>query len=173
MLTIEWKNNMSEMTKPAITPYEGKDYTKISFIPDYERFGMKNLTREMTALLKKRVYDMAGILKVKVYLNGSIVPVKSFKDYVLLYVKDVENLIFDDTIISKRWSVMITKSDGQFQQISFVNGICTTKGGAHVNHITDQIVDKLMPMLKKKAKDIAIKPFQIKNQMRVFVNCLV
>ncbi len=45
MLTIEWKNNMSEMIKPVITPYEGKDYTKISFIPDYERFGMKNLTK--------------------------------------------------------------------------------------------------------------------------------
>jgi len=68
---------------------------------------------------------------------------------------------------------MITKSEGQFQQISFVNGICTTKGGSHVNHIMDQIVDKLMPNLKKKAKDITIKPFQIKNQMRIFVNCLI
>jgi DNA topoisomerase-2 len=49
---------------------------------------MKNLTREMTALLKKRVYDMAGILKVKIFLNGSQVPVKSFKDYVKLYMED-------------------------------------------------------------------------------------
>lgn len=76
------------MTQPLITPYEGKDYTKITFVPDYERFGLKNLTREMTALLKKRVYDMAGILKVKVFLNRSIVPIKTFEDYILLYVKD-------------------------------------------------------------------------------------
>jgi len=123
--------------------------------------------------MKKRVYDMAGILKVKVYLNGKIVPIKNFKDYVGLYVRDQSDLIFDDTIISKRWSVMITKSDGQFQQVSFVNGICTTKGGAHVNHIADQIVEKLLPKLKTKAKDISIKPFQIKNHMRIFVNCLI
>lgn len=68
---------------------------------------------------------------------------------------------------------MIIKSEGQFQQISFVNSICTTKGGSHVNYITDQIVDLLMPNLKKKAKDITIKPFMIKNQMRVFINCLI
>lgn len=68
---------------------------------------------------------------------------------------------------------MLTKSEGQFQQISFVNGICTTKGGSHVSHIADQIVDSLMPNLKKKAKDIAIKPFHIKNQIRIFVNCLI
>jgi len=94
----------------------------------------------MTALLKKRVYDMAGILKVKVYLNGQLVPIKSFKDYVRLYVNNEEDLIFDETIVSKRWSVMVAKSEGQFQQVSFVNGICTTKGGSHVNHIMDQIV---------------------------------
>jgi DNA topoisomerase-2 len=64
----------------------------------------------MSALLKKRVYDMAGILKVKVYLNGSLIPIKSFKDYVMMYAKDEESLIFDDTIVSKRWSVMVTKS---------------------------------------------------------------
>ncbi len=71
---------------------------------------MKNLTWEMAALLKKRVYDMAGILKVKVYLNGNLVPVKSFKEYVMMYTQDAESLIFDDTIVSKRWSVMVTKS---------------------------------------------------------------
>lgn len=161
------------MTPPEIVPYEGKDYTKVTFIPDYEKFLQKGLTREMSALFKKRVYDMAGILKVKVYLNGSLVPVKSFKDYVMMYTQDEDSLIFDETIVSKRWSVMVTKSDGQFQQISFVNGICTTKGGAHVNHIMDQIVEKMMPNLKKKAKDITIKPFQIKNQMRIFINCLI
>jgi DNA topoisomerase-2 len=101
---------------------------------------MKGLSREMTALLKKRVYDMAGILKVNVHLNGKVIAIKNFKEYVMMYVNDKSDLIFDDTIVSKRWSVMISKSDGQFQQISFVNSICTTKGGTHVNHIMDQII---------------------------------
>ena len=68
---------------------------------------------------------------------------------------------------------MVTKSDGQFQQISFVNGICTNNGGTHVNHVCDQIVEKLLPQLNKKVKDIQIKPFQVKSQFRVFINCLI
>ena len=64
----------------------------------------------MNALLKKRVYDMAVILKVKVFLNVQHIPIKSFKDYVKLYVKDQNDLIFDDTYMAKRWSVMVTKS---------------------------------------------------------------
>lgn len=37
----------------------------------------------------------------------------------------------------------------------------------------DQIVEKLLPSLNKKVKDITIKPFQIKAHFRVFINCLV
>jgi DNA topoisomerase-2 len=43
-----------------------------------------------------------------------------------------------------------------------VNGICTTNGGTHVAQICDKIVEKLMPQLNKKVKDLVIKPFQVK-----------
>ena len=67
----------------------------------------------------------------------------------------------------------MVKSEGQFQQISFVNGICTSHGGTHVNSICEQIVDRLIPQLSKKVKDIEIKPFQVKSHLKVFVNCLI
>ena len=41
--------------------------------------------------------------------------------------------------INDRWEIAISISDGQFQQVSFVNAICTTKGGQHVNYIADQV----------------------------------
>jgi hypothetical protein len=37
-------------------------------------------------------------------------------------------------------------------QVSFVNGICTVKGGQHVSHVADQVVQKLMAAVKKKNK---------------------
>ncbi len=37
-------------------------------------------------------------------------------------------------------------------QVSFVNGICTVKGGQHVTMIADQIVQKLTAVVKKKNK---------------------
>ena len=48
------------------------------------------------------------------------------------------------------------------------------QGGTHVNYVTDQIVDKLMAAVKKKNKGgIEVKPFQIKNHLWIFINCLI
>lgn len=46
--------------------------------------------------------------------------------------------------IGNRWEVAFALSDGQgMQQVSFANSISTTKGGTHVNLISDQLVNKL------------------------------
>jgi hypothetical protein len=42
--------------------------------------------------------------------------------------------------INDRWEVCMSPTDGQAQQVSFVNSICTSKGGTHVNYLVDQIV---------------------------------
>ncbi|KAJ1928500.1 DNA topoisomerase 2, partial [Tieghemiomyces parasiticus] len=75
-------------------------------------------------------------------------------------------------VVNSRWEVVFAVSEGQFQQVSFVNGICTSKGGTHVNHVADQITTRLAEVLKKKHK-AQIKPFQIKSQMWLFINCLI
>lgn len=47
-----------------IKNYKGEDYTKITFRPDYKRFGLINdwMTKDIYLHLKKWVYDLAGIL---------------------------------------------------------------------------------------------------------------
>ena len=69
--------------------------------------------------------------------------------------------------------MVIACSEGQFEQVSFVNSICTTKGGQHVNYIADQVTKEVVCHLKKKQKDSKVKPFQVKAQMKVFVNALI
>ena len=73
------------------------------------------------------------------------------------------------------YCIGISVSDeGSFNQISFVNAIATTKGGGHVNYITDLVAKSLQAAVKKKNKGgTEIKPAQIKNYLSVFVNCLV
>lgn len=58
-------------------------------------------------------------------------------------------------------------------KVSFVNGICTTKGGTHVDLIVNQIVSKIGEVVKKQTKQSAakIKPQHIKSQLWVFINC--
>ena len=36
-----------------------------------------------------------------------------------------------------RWEILVSFSEGYFKQVSFVNSICTSKGGTHVNYVTD------------------------------------
>lgn len=66
-------------------------------------------------------------------------------------------------------------SDIGFQQMSFVNSIATTKGGRHVDYICDQIVKSLGEVINKKSgkNSTQVKPFQIKNHLWLFVNCLI
>jgi len=54
-----------------------------------------------------------------------------------------------------------------FQQISFVNGIYTSKGGKHVEYIMNQIIRKLCVYIKAKKK-VDVKPNTIKEQLLLF-----
>ncbi|XP_018425661.1 PREDICTED: DNA topoisomerase 2-beta isoform X1 [Nanorana parkeri] len=175
-----WLNNMQKTTDPKIKYFDGDDYTCITFQPDLSKFKMENLDKDTLALLTRRAYDVAGSCKgVKVMLNGKKLSVNGFRSYVDLYVKEK----LDETgvalkviheVVNDRWDVCLTLSEKGFQQISFVNSIATTKGGRHVDYVVDQIVSKLIEVVKKKNKaGVTVKPFQVKNHVWVFVNCLI
>ncbi|UZJ54369.1 hypothetical protein CBS101457_003689 [Exobasidium rhododendri] len=89
-----FSNNMSTKGKPKITSAgSAKDYTQITFKPDFARFKMENIDDDMEALMMKRVYDMAGTVRdTKVFLNGERLKVKGFKQYVEMYVNAISEL---------------------------------------------------------------------------------
>jgi len=186
-----WHNNMSKMDKAKITAAKGSDYTKITFYPDFKKFGMDGMDDDFEALVKRRVYDMAGTVSgVKVFLDKKRVKITNFKKYMEMFTKalkeesagvkseettqpDQSTVILTDNP-HERWEIGFAVSDGSFQQVSFVNSIATTSGGTHVNYIADQIVTKLGEIVKKKNKGgVALKPNQIKNHIFLFVNCLI
>jgi DNA topoisomerase II len=86
-----------------------------------------------------------------------------------------QNKIVSKTI-NKRWEIAVTLSpDSSFKQISFVNGIATTKGGTHVKAIETQILKHLVSVMSKKAKKLGLKVTKnsIRNHLFICVNCLV
>lgn len=176
-----WGNNMGKASEPRIKEFHGEDFTKVTFSPDLTKFKMESLDDDIVSLMSRRAFDVAASSGsgVKVYLNGTRVPIKSFKDYIDLYIKGKEDDVGNPLKIAyeragERWEVAMTVSDKGFQQMSFVNSIATTKGGRHVDHVTELIVKQLIETLKKRNKaGISIKPFQIKNHMWIFVNCLI
>ncbi|XP_022523074.2 DNA topoisomerase 2-beta isoform X2 [Astyanax mexicanus] len=175
-----WQNNMTKTSDPKIKYFDGDDFTCVTFQPDLSKFKMEKLDKDIVALLTRRAYDVAGSCKgVKVFLNGKKLPVNGFRSYVDLYVKDkldetgVALKVVNESV-NERWEVCLTMSEKGFQQISFVNSIATTKGGRHIDYVVDQIVSKLIEVVKKKNKaGVTVKPFQVKNHIWVFVNALI
>lgn len=161
-----FNDNLSKRTTPSVS--ESKtNHTKITFLPDYKRFGMKGMDEITERVILKRVVDLAGANpKIKFYFNGEQIKIKSFEDYIKMYV--------DDPITEgdSNWSIGISTSEKGQQQISFVNSVETYDGGSHVDYILDQIVVKLREYFNKKHK-VDVKPSQLKNHMFVFINTTV
>ncbi|USW49152.1 Putative ribosomal protein S5 domain 2-type [Septoria linicola] len=181
-----WRKNMSIMENAKIDKIKADDYTKITFKPDFSKFGMDKMDADFEGLVKRRVYDMAGTCKgVKVSLNGERIKINKFKQYMEMYTKAIktENIANDGTAPEQviltdnpheRWEIGFAVSDGSFQQVSFVNSIATTTGGTHVNYIADQICDKLEQIVNKKNKGgVKLKKAQLRNHIFLFVNALI
>lgn len=169
----EFKNNLNEIGKPSITKCKNKPYTKVSFRPDYQRLGIQGLTEDMLALFKKRVYDVSAVTdkSIKVKFNRQLVPCKNFEQYIDLYVGSKVDTKRIYECANERWeyAVCLAPKD-EFQQISFVNGIYTSKGGKHVEYIMNQIIRKLCAYIKAKKK-VDVKPNTIKEQLLLFLRC--
>lgn len=214
-----FKNNMSERTKPKITTLSenSKSYTKISFKPDLQKFGITELSDDLISLFHKRVFDISACCrkKVKVFFNDEKLDVPNFKKYIDLYYSkeeahdenqtdelsgglpnetEIQNdndspqsdaesatetekeykmeIIFEEP--NNRWRVgVIYIPDNGFEQISFVNGICTYKGGNHVDYVVSYILSQLDAQIKKKYPDLGVKPGQLKENLVIFVDAII
>ncbi|AQK54493.1 DNA topoisomerase 2 [Zea mays] len=176
-----FSENMGKKSEPQITKCkQGENWTRVTFKPDLAKFNMIHLEDDVVALMRKRVVDMAGTLgkTVKVELDGHRVPIKSFCDYVDLYMKSANcdrpdnfKKIYEQ--VNDRWEVCVSQSEGQFQQVSFVNRIATIRGGTHVDYVTNQIATHVMAFVNKKNKNANMKLHNVKSHLWVFVNALI
>ena len=176
IFTQRFTDNMTVADKPSVRACAKQPYTKISFIPDYARFGMEKLTDDMYELFRKRAYDACAVTDatVSVSFNDVKLTVKDFEKYADLYIgaKDDHPRVYEASS-DGRWEVVATYSDhGQFDQVSFVNGICTIRGGKHVDYITAQITKKLVELAAAKKKKV-VKAQHIKDNLIVFIRSMI
>ena len=173
----EFRDNLDVIGTPTITTVKSsKPYTTVSFRPDYARLGLGGLTPDMLALFRKRIMDIGAVTdhsvkKVKISYNSEVIPVKNFQQYIDLYIggKDESKRIYENP--DDRWEYAVALSPShEFTQISFVNGIATSKGGKHVDYIMGQITRKLCDYIEKKKK-IKVNATSIKEQLILFLRC--
>lgn len=167
-----YADNMRTIKPAVVKSFKQKPFTRISWIADFARFGVTGYSDSMKALMMRRVYDIAGITdpKVAVYLNKVRLPVKTFMDYSRMYLTEEDPLLTCE--LGPRWKLGISLSNDKFEQVSFVNGISTSKGGKHVDCIAKQLVSMLAIAIKKRAKR-EINETYIKNYLRIFLDCMI
>jgi DNA topoisomerase II len=164
-------DNLNTIDTPKITKCKTKPFTRITFKPDYTRLGIDGMTPDMINLFKRRIYDIAAVTSktVKVKCNSQLIPVKTFQQYVDMYLEDGAKKVYEAA--NDRWEYAVSLSPNhEFSQVSFVNGIYTSKGGKHVDYIVGQITRKLVALIEKKKK-VTVNTSAIKEQLIVFIRC--
>ena len=170
-----FSNNMTERTKPSITKKKSANgYVKFTFIPDLARFNMTKLDDDIVSLFEKRTYDACACTndKVSVHYNGKKLGYKNFEKYVDLYIggKKTTARVFDS---GKRWDVCVCHSEDGYKQVSFVNGINTSVGGTHIDHVVRQLINKVTDKILLKNPNSQVKANFIREHMFVFVKATI
>jgi DNA topoisomerase-2 len=170
-----WKNNMDTSEDAIITKCQDQPFTDIEYEADFKRFGIEKYSEDMILLMKKRVYDCAAITdnSVSVFINEEKIEHKNFEKYIDLYLGSKNDNPRAYESVNDRWEIGAALSfDEKFEQISFVNGISTIKGGKHVDYVANAIVKKLAEYILKKKKT-NIKTSYIKENLVIFVNSTI
>jgi DNA topoisomerase-2 len=166
-----FRKNMTEIEKPIVTENKGKSSVQVIWTPDFKRFGMQSIDGGMMRLIERRVWDLAMTLgkEVKVTLNGTAVKCKNLTDYAKGFGCDP--VLYETP--NERWHIAIADSpvDKQFS-MSFVNGIWTSKGGTHVDAVTNQVVGHIVDYLETKKK-VKVKPSLVKDHLAVFITSMI
>lgn len=155
-MTLFSENNMDRTN--VVVEKSKKQGTQVTFMPDYKRLGLDKLDDVHYNLIKKRVNDLAVCYpEIKFFFNGKLVRSKNFENY-LNMINETHVLLETD-----KWKVAVMPSD-KAEQISFVNGIDTFRGGTHVETARYTLVDALRTRINKIHK-IDIKPAEINNHL--------
>lgn len=207
--TQVFRNMMLEKEAPVIEPFNGAPFTCITFIPDYQKFGLTDMTPDLMDLFKKRAYDMIFCSQgmVNVYWNDTLLNMSDKQGYMKMYLQDnldtlnqfaksvsskeqpttdsdagqsgsKPQMTLDDIVLAYtsphvRWQIGACMSPNfTFQQVSFVNGICTTRGGKHVEYVVKQIATKLIKWINRRYK-VEVRESFIRDNLMVFVNSII
>ena len=171
--TMNFYDNKSRKDKPKITACKSKPYTEITYTADFKRFNTKGVSDDMIELIKKRAYEVAACSEnaLNVYFNGQKLEIKNFEKYIKLFIDDSCKFAYEK--VNERWEIGCALSPNlSFDQVSFVNGINTMRGGKHVDYVMKQITDKLCEFIKKKKK-VEVNGNYIKENLIVFIKSTI
>lgn len=155
--TKTWINNMSEFKDYKLEEnVDGENETSVTYMLDFERFGIDGYTDEFFALFRRISADLANTWKVEVIFNGESFNFKNSLEHAKLYfpltnntisfkipTKDGRDILADVVLID-------TPNDNHL--IAYTNSTLNIEGGNHVNKLIKAISVNIIEEFKKKFK---------------------
>lgn len=141
--------------------------------------GVEDLSDDVLAVMQRRALDVAACNPgLEVAWNGEVLPVRGFEDYVRLFSSSGAEPGAESAAIAvsggDRWRLAVLPSPtGQFEQVSFVNSMHTPRGGTHVQHAVEPLVQHVTEALQKRHPALGVTRAMVRQRMMVLVSAMV
>lgn len=143
-ITVKCKDNMDSIDWKSNTG--GRQGTSVSFEPDFSHFDCEIIGDQVIKIIEDRLQTLAVVYPdIMFKFNGSRV-IGNFKKYAKQF--DEHMLVMD----TDNCAIGIGRSDDGFRQLTYVNNIHTKNGGSHIDYVMDELVNEMMPLIKRKYK---------------------
>ena len=174
-------DNLSIIEAPTIEKYTKTPFTRITFKPDYERFGFKLKDvpdLDLWKIIERRVYDFSIYLgnECNLWLNNEKLKCSSFQEYVDLYIgpkKETPRVYFNQDNVLDLCVYLLPESEEVPDQISFVNSAFTDYKGKHIDYIYNTLSKKILENYKFKKDETPVKADYIKKYMCVIMKTTI
>lgn len=135
--------------------------TSVSFIPDLEKFGLKEFDQDHLDVLYDRINNLAICYPgIQFKFNGEKIQFKNLKQIASYFSENTVSV----EIPQGQLVFASSGKDEEFRFSSYVNGLNIKNGGSHLDYIMEAVIANIRPVVKKKWK-IDVLPNQIKQHL--------
>lgn len=145
------RNNLEVIETPKTTLTLSPDHVRISFSPDWSKLDSTQTVANHLPMIAKRLFDYSH-LDLDLMFNGIKLPRLSWRDFSFKHLSLHSNLeIYEEqrTVGDTSWKICYGYSPNKTDVISYVNNVCTYKGGPHVDLIRRQITAEVKAKSKR------------------------
>lgn len=160
-LTVVCSNNAN--VDSVKTRASTKQFTEVTFTPDFDRFEAKLFDAQTIAMVRDRLTNISlSFPKIQFKFNGKVVSTNP-KTYMSKFSNTASYL--DSNV-----ALLVAGNDtGEFRHHSIVNGLIIYNGGSHIDYVMTGICANLREKIKKKHK-IDLMPAKIKSYLQVVLS---
>ena len=149
--TLSSKNNLEDYTSKKGT--SKKQGTEVTFLPDYDRFGITNYDESHQKVLMSDLINLSlSYPNIKFTYNKKLIKARNFRDYIKLF--GFESFEVSET---KNLSIAIMPNqEDTFEFVHYINGLNVYNGGKPLDWVMRNVAQGVLDKVSKKYPNIKL-----------------